>query len=52
MVAALAATITFVLFLILALDQPFAGVAAVEPEAFLQLENIFDHWMQSAGSPG
>jgi hypothetical protein len=52
MVAALAATISLLLFLILALDQPFSGVAAVEPEAFLQLENIFDHWMQSAGSSG
>ena len=52
MVAALAATISLVLFLILALDQPFSGVAAVEPEAFLQLENIFDHWMRSPGGPG
>ncbi len=47
MVAALVATITLVLFLILALDQPFSGVAAVEPDAFLQL-----HWMRSEGSPG
>jgi hypothetical protein len=52
MVAALAATITLVLFLILALDQPFSGVAAVEPEAFLQVENIFDHWTRSTGSSG
>lgn len=52
MVAALAATITLVLFLILALDQPFSGIAAVEPEAFLQLENIFDHWTRPAGGSG
>jgi hypothetical protein len=52
MVAALAATISLVLFLILTLDQPFSGVAAIEPEAFLQLENTFDHWMRSEGGPG
>lgn len=52
MVAALAAAIALVLFLIFAFDQPFSGIAAVEPDAFHQLEEIFAHWMRSAGGPG
>lgn len=52
MVAALAATIALVLFVILALDKPFSGVASVKPEALLQLENIFDYWVRLGGGAG
>lgn len=51
MVTALTATIALVLFLVLALNQPFSGVGAIEPEAFQQLDNIFDYWTRSAGGP-
>jgi hypothetical protein len=34
MVAALAATIAFTLFMIAAIDHPFAGAVRVEPEAY------------------
>ena len=52
MVAGLATAVALVLFLILAFDEPFSGIAAVKPTAFHQLEAIFDHWMRSAGGPG
>jgi Protein of unknown function (DUF4239) len=46
MTAALSATIGFVLFLIWALNHPFAGLVRVEPAAFHQLRNIIDQWGQ------
>jgi hypothetical protein len=44
MTAALSATIALVLFLILALNHPFAGLVRVEPAAFHQLWSIIDQW--------
>ena len=41
-VAALSATVGLVLFLIWALDQPFAGLIRVEPVAFHQVWSIID----------
>ena len=46
MTAALSATIALVLFLIWALNHPFAGLVRVEPAAFQQLWNIIDQWSQ------
>jgi hypothetical protein len=43
-------TIALVLLSILALEQPFAGITRVEPEAFDQLADIFDVWSQSGAS--
>ena len=52
MTAGLAMTIGLVLFSILALDHPFAGIARVKPDAFHQLADIFDVWSQTgAGQP-
>ena len=42
MVAALSATVGLVLFLIWALNQPFAGLIRVEPVAFHQVWSIID----------
>ena len=44
MTAALSATIALVLFLIWALNHPFAGLVRVEPAAFHQLWSIIDQW--------
>jgi hypothetical protein len=46
MIASLSATIALVLFLIWALNHPFAGLVRVEPVAFRQLWNIIDQWAQ------
>ena len=46
MIASLSATIALVLFLIWALNHPFAGLVCVEPAAFQQLWNIIDQWAQ------
>jgi Protein of unknown function (DUF4239) len=46
MIAALSATIALVLFLIWALNHPFAGLVRVEPAAFHQLWSIIDQWAQ------
>jgi Protein of unknown function (DUF4239) len=46
MIAALSATIGLVLFLIWALNHPFAGLVRVEPAAFHQLSNIIDRSSQ------
>jgi hypothetical protein len=46
MTAALSATIGFVLFLIWDLNDPFAGLVRVEPDAFHQLWSIIDQWPQ------
>ena len=46
MIASLSATIALVLFLIWALNHPFAGLVRVEPVAFQQLWNIIDQWAQ------
>jgi hypothetical protein len=52
MTAGLAMTIGLVLFSILALDHPFAGIARVQPDAFHQLADIFDVWSQTGtGQP-
>ena len=50
MTAALAMTIALVLLSILALEQPFAGITRVEPDAFDQLSDIFDVWRKSGAS--
>lgn len=50
MTAGLAMTIALVLLSILALEQPFAGITRVEPDAFDQLADIFDVWSQSGAS--
>jgi hypothetical protein len=44
MTSALSMTIALVLFSILAMEHPFAGITRVEPDAFNQVENIFDVW--------
>ena len=51
MTSGLAMTIALVLFSIMALEQPFAGITRVEPESFHQVANIFDVWSQSGVSP-
>ena len=45
-------TIALVLFSIMALQQPFAGITRVEPEAFHQVTRIFDVWSQAGAEPG
>ncbi len=47
MTSSLAVTIALVLFSILALEQPFAGITRVDPHAFSQLEDIIDVWGRS-----
>jgi hypothetical protein len=44
MTAGLAMTIALVLLSIVAMEQPFAGLARIEPEAFNQIKDIFDTW--------
>jgi hypothetical protein len=47
MTSGLAMTIGLVLVSILALEEPFAGLTRVNPEAFEQVADIFDNWSQS-----
>jgi len=49
MIGGLALTIGIVLLSIIALEHPFAGIIPVDPEAFQQVEKIFDVWTQSRG---
>lgn len=51
MTSGLATIIALVLFSIMALEQPFAGITRVEPESFHQVANIFDVWSKSGISP-
>ena len=51
MTSALAMTIALVLVSILALDEPFAGITRVDPDAFDQVADIFDVWSRSGGIP-
>ena len=51
MTSGLAMTIALVLFSIMALEQPFAGITRVEPDSFYQAAKIFDVWSQSGVSP-
>ena len=51
MTSGLAMTIALVLFSIMALEQPFAGITRVEPDSFNQVANILDVWSQSGVSP-
>ncbi len=52
MTAGLAVTIGVVLLSILALEHPFAGMTRVEPEAFEQIQEIFDLWSQPGAGRG
>ena len=47
MTAGLALTIALVLLSILALEEPFAGISRIQPDAFNQLENTFKGLSQS-----
>ena len=47
MTSGLALTIALVLFSILALEHPFAGITRVDPDAFDQVADIFDVWSRS-----
>lgn len=47
MTSGLATTIALVLISILALEEPFAGLTRVDPEAFEQVAEIFDNWSRS-----
>ena len=47
MTSALAMTIALVLVSILALEEPFAGITRVDPDAFDQVAKIFDVWSRS-----
>ncbi len=49
MTSALATTIALVLVSIVALENPFAGITRVHPDAFNQVADIFDLWSRSAG---
>jgi hypothetical protein len=40
-------TIALVLFSILALEHPFAGITRVDPDAFDQVADILDVWSRS-----
>jgi Protein of unknown function (DUF4239) len=44
MTAGLAITISLVLFSVVALERPFAGIARIEPDAFNQLTIMLDRW--------
>ena len=46
MTACLAATIGLLLFSILAMNHPFAGITRLEPHAFHQVAEILDLWTQ------
>lgn len=50
MTASLAMTISLVLLSIMALEQPFAGITRVDPEAFHQTASIFDVLSRSGTS--
>ena len=52
MTAALALTIGVVLLSILALEQPFAGINRIEPEAFHQVEKILGAWNEPLPDTG
>lgn len=52
MIAGLSVTIGVVLFSILALEHPFAGITRVEPDAFHQLVDILDEWSQPGTGRG
>ena len=52
MTGALALTIGLVLLSILALEQPFAGITRVGPEAFIQVQEIFTRATQPGGMSG
>jgi Protein of unknown function (DUF4239) len=47
MTSALAMTIALVLVSILALEEPFAGITRVDPDAFEQVAEIFEIWSRS-----
>ena len=47
MTAGLALTIALVLLSILALEEPFAGITRIQPDAFNQLANTFKGLSQS-----
>ena len=47
MTAGLALTIALVLLSILALEEPFAGISRIQPDAFNQLANTFKGLSQS-----
>ena len=49
MIGGLALTIGIVLLSIIALEHPFGGISPVDPEAFQQVEKIFDVWTQPLG---
>jgi hypothetical protein len=49
MTSALAMTIAVVLVSILALEEPFAGITRVDPDAFDQVAEIFDGLSLSEG---
>ena len=49
MIASLALTIGVVLLSIVALQEPFAGITRVDPEAFHQLERILEVWREAGG---
>ena len=51
MTSGLAMTIALVLFSIMALEQPFAGITRVEPDSFHQVRSILDAWIQSGDRP-
>lgn len=51
MTSGLAMTIALVLFSIMALEHPFAGITRVEPESFHQAAKIFDVWSQTGVEP-
>jgi hypothetical protein len=46
MTAGLALTISLVLFSVLALERPFAGMTRVGPDAFRQVDGIMETWTQ------
>ncbi len=50
MTSGLAMTIGLVLISILALEEPFAGLTRVDPEAFEQVADIFDNWSRSGAN--
>jgi len=51
MTSGLAMTIALVLFSVMALEKPFAGITRVEPDSFYQVAKIFDVLSQSGVNP-
>ena len=51
MTAGLALIIGVVLLSILALQEPFAGITRVDPEPFLQVDQILELWRQPGSGP-